>query len=60
MVLELGTLRKVDQKYLESFIMWSCTKMEKIGRTDPERNELSHRAKKDRNIIYTVKRRKTN
>ena len=34
--------------------------MEKISRTDRVRNEVLHRDKEGRNIVYTVKRRKGN
>ena len=36
---ETWTLRKVDQKYLESFKTWCWRSMEKINWTDPVRNE---------------------
>jgi hypothetical protein len=36
---ETWTLRKVDQKYLESFQMWCWRRMEKISWTDHVRNE---------------------
>jgi hypothetical protein len=36
---EKWTLRKVDQKYLESFEMWCWRRMEKISWTDRVRNE---------------------
>jgi hypothetical protein len=59
-VLKLRTLQKVDQKHLESFEMWCWRRMEKISWTDCVRNgEVLHRVK-DRNIIYTIKRRKAN
>ena len=32
-------LRKVDHKYLESFEMWCCKRMEKMSWTDRVRNE---------------------
>jgi hypothetical protein len=57
---ETLTLRKVDQKYLESFEMW-CWRIEKISWTDRMRNEeVLHRVKEERNILYTIKRRKAN
>jgi uncharacterized GH25 family protein len=31
---ETWTVRKVDQKYLESFKMWCCRRMEKVTWTD--------------------------
>jgi hypothetical protein len=56
---ETRTLRKVDQKYLESFEMWCWRRMEKISWTDRVRNEeVLHRVKVERNIIHTIKRRK--
>ena len=58
---ETWTLRKVDQKYLGSFEMWCWRGMEKISWTDRVRNEeMLHRDKGERNILYTVKRRKAN
>jgi hypothetical protein len=36
---ETWTLRKIDQKYLESFEMWCWRRMEKISWTDRVRNE---------------------
>jgi hypothetical protein len=57
---ETCTLRKVDQKYLESFEMWCWRRME-ISWTDRVRNEeVLHRVKEERNIVYTIKRRKAN
>jgi hypothetical protein len=35
---ETWTLRKIDQKYLESFEMWCWRRMEKISWTDRLRN----------------------
>jgi hypothetical protein len=56
---ETWTLRKVDQKYLESFEMWCWRRMEKISWTDRVRNEeVLHRANEERNVLNTVKRRK--
>jgi hypothetical protein len=53
---ETWTLRKVDQKYLESFQMWCWRRMEKISWTDRVRNEeVLHRVKEERNILHTVK-----
>jgi hypothetical protein len=58
---ETWTLRKMDQKYLESFEMWRCRRMEKISWTDRVRNEeVLHRVKVERNILHTIKRRKAN
>jgi hypothetical protein len=52
------TLRKLDQKYLESFQMWCWRVMEKISWTNRVNNEVLHRVKGERNILHTVKRRK--
>jgi hypothetical protein len=53
------TLRKVDQKYLESFEMCCWRRMEKISWTDRVRNEeVLHRVKEERNIVHTIIRRK--
>jgi hypothetical protein len=42
------TLRKVCQKYMESFEMWCWTRVEKIIWTEHVRNE---------EVLYTAKRR---
>jgi hypothetical protein len=56
---ETWTLRKIDQKYLESFEMWCWRRMEVISWTDRVRNEeVLHRVKEERNILHTIKRRK--
>jgi hypothetical protein len=56
---ETWTLRKVDQKYLESFEVWCWRRMEKISCTDRVRNEeVLHTVKEERNILYKIKRRK--
>jgi hypothetical protein len=54
---ENRTLRKIDQKYLESFEMWFW-RVEKISWANRVRNEVSQRVKKDGNILQTIKRRK--
>jgi hypothetical protein len=55
------TLRKVDQKYLESFEMWCWRRMEKVSWTDHVRNEeVLHRVMEERNILHTMKIRKAN
>jgi replicative superfamily II helicase len=50
------TLRKIDQKYQDSFEMcWG--RMEKISWTDRVRNdEVLRRAKEERNILHAIKR----
>jgi hypothetical protein len=56
---ETWTLRKADQKYMESFEMWRWRIME-ISWTDRVRNkEVLRRVKEERNILHTIKRRKT-
>jgi replicative superfamily II helicase len=56
---EKWTLRKVYQKYLESFEMWCWRRMKKISWTNHVRNEeVLHRVKEERNILRTIKRRK--
>ena len=57
---EILTLRKIDQKYLDSFEMWRWRRMEKISWTDRVRNEVLHRVREDRSILNTIKRRKAN
>jgi hypothetical protein len=52
---ETWTLRKVDQKYLESFEMWYWGRMEKISWTDRVRNLLQrkyYRESRRRGISY--------
>jgi hypothetical protein len=52
---ETWTLRKLDQKYLESFEMWCWRKMEKISWKDRVNNEaVLHRVKEERNILHTI------
>ena len=56
---ETGTLRKVDQKYLESFKMWCWRRMKEISWIDPLRNEeVLQRVKGDGNILHAVKKKK--
>jgi hypothetical protein len=58
---ETWTLRKVDQKYLESYEVWCWRRKEKIRWTNRVGNEkVLHRVKKERNILLTIKRRKAN
>jgi hypothetical protein len=55
------TLRKLDQKYLESLEMWCWRRMEKIKWMDRINNEaVLHRVKKERNILHTIRQRKAN
>jgi hypothetical protein len=53
---ETWTLRKVNQKYLESFEMcWR--RMEKISWTDRVRNEVLRSVKEEWSILHIMKRR---
>jgi hypothetical protein len=55
---ESWTLRKVDDKYLESFEMWCWRRMPKISWTDHVRSEeVLQTVKVERNILHTIKRR---
>jgi hypothetical protein len=59
----MWTLRRIDQKYLESFETWCWRRIEKIVWTDHVRNEeVLHRVKEERNILHTctIKRREDN
>jgi hypothetical protein len=49
---ESSILRKLDQKYLESFEMWCLGRMGMISLTDPVRNEVLHM---ERHILYTMR-----
>jgi len=57
---ETWTLRKTDQKRLESFEMLCWKRIEKIIWNDCVKNELLRRVKWERHIVHTVKRRKAN
>ena len=49
---EPWTLRKVDQKYLESFEMWRWTRTENINWSDHVKNEEELQiVKKERNVL---------
>jgi hypothetical protein len=53
---ENWTLRKVDQKYLESFEMCCWRRMEKISSTNCVKNEeVLSRVKVNRDILHRVK-----
>ena len=50
-----------DQTYLEDFEMYLWRRLEKISLTDRVRNEdVLQRLNDERNILYTLKRRKAN
>jgi hypothetical protein len=56
MVLKLGTVLKVGQRFLDSFEMWYWRRMEKISWTDHVRNEgVLQRVKEDRNVLKKKK-----
>jgi hypothetical protein len=58
---ETWTLRAVDQKQLESLVMWCWRRMEKISWTDHVRNEdVLLRVKEQRNIVHKMRKRKAN
>jgi len=58
---EAFTLRRVDQKHLESFEMWCWRRMEKIVWTDRVRKEeVLLRVKEQRNILHEISKRKSN
>jgi hypothetical protein len=54
---ETGALRKVDQKYMNSFETWCWRRMGKISWIDHVKNEeVLPTVKEYRNILHTVKR----
>ncbi|KAI5752247.1 hypothetical protein M8J77_015168 [Diaphorina citri] len=56
---ETWTLRKKEEKYLESFEMWLWRRMENIKWSDKIRNEeVLRRVEEERNIVKTIKKRK--
>ncbi|KDR09341.1 hypothetical protein L798_15108, partial [Zootermopsis nevadensis] len=58
---ETWTLRKKEQKYLESFEMWCWRRIEKIRWTDRVTNEeVLRRVNEQRNILQAITRRKAN
>lgn len=58
---ENWTLQKVDQEYLVSSEMSCWRRMENISWVDSVRNkEVLHRFKRERNILYAIKRIKAN
>ena len=58
---ETWTLRAADQKYLESFEMWCCRRMEKISWTDHVRNEdVLLRVNEQRKILHEIRKLKAN
>ncbi|KDR13536.1 hypothetical protein L798_11449, partial [Zootermopsis nevadensis] len=58
---ETWTLRKKEQKYLESFEMWCWRRIEKIRWTDRVTNEeVLRRVNEQRSILQAITRRKAN
>ena len=56
---ETWTLRVIDQKHVESFVMWCWRRMEKISWTDHVRNEeVLLRVNEQRNILHETSKRK--
>jgi len=59
--MDLGHFGRKIMKYLKSFEMWCCRRMEKISWTDHLRiEEVLHRVTKEKKIIHKIKRRKAN
>jgi hypothetical protein len=52
---EIWTLREVDQKYLEIFVICYWKRMEKISWNDRVRNEVLQRVEGEGNIINKIK-----
>jgi hypothetical protein len=53
---ETWTLRKVDQKYVNSFEMWRWRRIKKISWTDRVRKEVVLQGvKEERNILQRIK-----
>jgi hypothetical protein len=58
---ETWTLRKVDQKYLESSELWCWRRMHKVSCTNRVRNgEVLPRVKEERKVLHTINRMKAN
>ena len=53
---ETGKLRKVDRKYLESYDMWCCRRMEISWRDRVRNEEVLHRVKNERKYTYNEKK----
>jgi len=56
---ETWTLRKEHQKYVTSFGMWCCRRIE-ISWTDHVGSEVLQGVKEERNILQTIRRRQGN
>jgi len=57
---ETCIMRKVDQKYMESFDMCFWKRMEKISWADRVRNEVLHRVEVEENTLNNIRRKKAN
>ena len=58
---ETGTVRAVDKKQLESFVMWCWRRTEKISWTDRVRNEeVLLQVNEQRDILHAIRKRKAN
>jgi len=56
---ETGTLRRVDQKYMESFGMWCWGRTEKSSWTDRVRHkEVLPNVKEQRNVLHKMEIKK--
>ena len=56
---DIWTLQNMYQKYVENFHMWCWRKLAEIIWAVRVRNETLYSDKEERNIINTIKRRKT-
>ena len=54
MVLNFGHFG-IEQKFLESCVVWRGRWTQKIRWTDHVRNEVLHRVQEKRNILHTIK-----
>jgi len=51
----------MDHKYQKRFEIWCWKRMEKISWTDHVKNgHILQKVKEERNVLYTIKRRKAN
>jgi hypothetical protein len=57
---ETWTVQKADQKNLATFEMWCWRRIKNISWTENVRNKALQRGTEERNILYTIQRRKTN
>jgi hypothetical protein len=57
---ETWTLREVHEKGLEVFQMMCCRRIEISWTERVKSDQVVHRVKEERNILYTIQRRPTN